>query len=145
MSRTILNINVNASFTHDTGDRYSYGISYDGVKIILSDGTEILFGIENVQNCCERWDYLHSHDNVQDFVGAEFLGLEEKNTWPEFIKDEYAENALKDSGWNEVGFQAIDIRTSKGLLQFVVYNEHNGYYSHAAILKVGDVIDQSML
>ncbi len=44
-----------------------------------------------------------------------------------------------------MGFQAIDVHTSKGLLQFVVYNEHNGYYSHATILKVGDVVEQAAL
>ena len=32
----------------------------------------------------------------------------------------------------EGGVMFVNITTSKGVLQFVAYNEHNGYYGHSA-------------
>lgn len=32
------------------------------------------------------------------------------------------------------GVMFINIETTKGFLQFVVYNEHNGYYGHSVLL-----------
>lgn len=139
---TIVSINDDGFSRKD--ERYKYNRHFSGVQIALSDGSSVMFGIQSGHNCCETWDYLHSADNFDDYIGAEFLGLVEKDTWPENIKDEWVDKQL-NSEWNELGFQAIDVLTSKGVLQFAVYNSHNGYYSHATILVDRDRVEESSL
>jgi hypothetical protein len=104
--------------------------SFDGVRFGFEDGTSFFFGISDSQSCCENWGYLHAQDDVSAHIGATWLKWEETNTWPfETEKPEY--------GFDEGGFQAINVFTSAGLLQFVVYNAHNGYYGHSVIAKMG--------
>ena len=131
----IRSIDVNASFKPET-DSWS---GYDGVIITFDDNTQLKFGINDSQDCCEQWGYLHSVDEVEEFIGAEYLGYEERNTWPEQVKE--SECDMGGGG----GFQAIDVKTSNGVMQFVVYNSHNGYYSHSTILIVGDTVKQERL
>lgn len=134
---TIIAVNVDNDFS--VKDKtYDHPRHYTGVHITLSDGREIKFGISTQQNCCENWNYLHSTDAASDYIGAEYIGLTEKDTWPASIPEKINGN---DSG----GFQAIDIQTNKGVLQFVVYNEHNGFYSHAVVTVVGDEITETCL
>lgn len=123
----ILQVDVNATF--DNGNT-------EGVVITLDNGKEVKFGIDNNQRCCERWGYLHSVDDTSAFIGAEYQGIIEKDTWPESLPEEHMYDG---------GFQAIDVLTSAGVMQFVVYNDHNGYYSHATILVDGDAIKDSCL
>jgi hypothetical protein len=72
------------------------------------------------QSCCER-RYMTTDDNLQDYVGATFLGIELKEA-PD-IEDEYGEH--------EVLF--LEIKTSKGCFTMATHNEHNGYYSGFSI------------
>lgn len=109
---------------------------YTGVDITLDDGRHVKFGISNGQHCCERWDYLHPADDYSEYIGAEYLGLREIDTWPEFSRNKYE---------YESGFQAIEVMTSKGPLQFVVYNYHNGFYSHAVLTVEGDKVEVNYL
>lgn len=132
----IVTINVDASMVSNH-DRYPR--SYEGVRIVLDNGEEIFFGINMASNCCEQYDYLHSVDDPEEFVGATFVRLDEKDTWPENVGEE------EPTYWDCGGFQAIDIVTDCGVMQFVVYNSHNGYYSHATILKQGDKIETDYL
>ena len=130
----IKEINVDTTFTSNA---CGYDSTYEGVVITLEDGKEFKFGISNCQDCCESWGYLHSSDDVTDFLGAEFISWEEVDTWPDSI-----ENPEEEYGFDAGGFQAINVITSKGLLQFVVYNAHNGYYSHDTIVVDGEVTKQ---
>lgn len=109
---------------------------YTGVDITLDNGRHVKFGISDEQHCCERWDYLHPADDYSEYIGAEYLGLREIDTWPEFVCDQHED---------ESGFQAIEVMTSKGPLQFVVYNDHNGYYSHDVITVEGDKVEVNYL
>jgi hypothetical protein len=98
---------------------------YDGFVVTLEDDSQIKMGISNGQGCCERWGYLMSEDNLSGYIGAEYLGIEAVG------------QALEHVEVTEVyegGIMFINIKTSKGLLQFVAYNEHNGYYSHEAVV-----------
>lgn len=128
-------------------------ITFRGVNLELDNGKTVFFGIADNSNCCESWDYLYSSDEVKDFIGAEYLGIEERSTWPSTIDiPEECKSYRNDESWDylcssdqvedfindeefdsDCGFQSIDVKTSKGTLQFVVYNIHNGYYSHAVI------------
>ena len=129
----IIHIELDARFKGES----SYE-NMDGVIITLDDGLQIKFGISDGQSCCESWAYLHSVDDIESFIGAEYLDLVEKDTWPDSIDD-------PEYGFDSGGFQAIDVNTSNGTMQFVVYNSHNGYYSHATILVVGDTVKSDYL
>lgn len=137
-------IDLDATFKDPTEPDPEWWNTFAGCVITLEDNSKIYFGIRDGQYCCEKWNYLQSSDDASDFINAEYLGWEERDTWPEGIEDDLAQNYLKNS-WNELGFQAIDIKTSNGTLQLVVYNSHNGYYSHSTIFKAGDHLDKGSL
>ena len=104
------------------------GMSYSGF-VITTNKHIYKIGIDNSQQCCERFDckayfssgYLMTEDEIEDFIGAEFLGIEvvdaDKKVYEVF--DIYDGEAI-----------FVNIKTSKGVFQIVVYNEHNGYYGH---------------
>lgn len=116
-----------------------FTIRYIGVDITLDDGRHVKFGIADRQHCCEEWDYLHPADDYSEYIGAEYLSLREIDTWPESI------SSSKDLRYDAGGFQAIEVMTSKGPLQFVVYNSHNGYYTHNVITVEGDKVEVNNL
>ena len=96
---------------------------YNGY-LIKTNTQEISIVIDNGQSCCEVWGYLTSEDDFKDFIGAELLSVEvvddgyksEKITLPEYVSE------------GECIF--VNVQTSEGTLQFVLYNSHNGYYGH---------------
>jgi hypothetical protein len=79
------------------------------------------------QICCENHGYFASEDDLGEFVGAELLKIvatddQLKTTqWPFVISP--------DSDPMQCVF--FTFYTSVGPLQFVVYNQHNGYYGHS--------------
>lgn len=99
--------------------------SYEGFIITLDNGTDIKMGINDGQSCCENWGYLMSEDNLRDFVGAEYFGIEAVGQALEHVEVK----SVYDGG-----IMFININTSAGVLQFVAYNEHNGYYAHDAVV-----------
>ena len=92
--------------------------------IITTDTQVIKLGIENYQCCCEDWGYFMSKDNLVEFIGADLITIRVTDTaletWKE-IEELY-----------EGGVMFINLETTNGLLQFVAYNKHNGYYGHDA-------------
>lgn len=95
---------------------------------------KIYFVISNNQCCCEDWGYLTSEDNFNDYIGSKLKEVYLTNNKLETIK---MRNKLEESA------MFVNVETSKGLLQFVVYNEHNGWYSHDVLLvsKYKEVLD----
>ncbi|KFN03218.1 hypothetical protein D0U04_28810 [Bacillus clarus] len=87
--------------------------------------------IDDEQSCCENWGYFMSEDDFNDFIGAELIDVKITDT-------ELKEGLLKkhdldiEDEYFEGDVMFVDIVTSKGTLQFVAYNEHNGYYGHEA-------------
>ena len=99
-----------------------YESSYEGFEIV-TDRQRILFGISNQNCCCESWGHLSSEDNLDYFVGSALLGIKQ------------TDEALKTHDvLDEAGVIFVTFDTSKGPLQFAVYNAHNGYYGHAVRL-----------
>jgi hypothetical protein len=98
---------------------------YDGFIITLEDNTQVKMGISNGQNCCEQWGYVVSEDSLEQFIGAEYHGVEVVNEKLETV-------SMRDIYEGSCMF--VNIKTSEGLLQFVAYNEHNGYYGHQAVV-----------
>lgn len=87
--------------------------------------------IDDDQQCCENFGYFMSEDDFSDFVGAELLDIKVTDTE---LKEGLLEKHDLDINdrWFEGGVMFVDLITSKGTLQFVAYNEHNGYYGHEA-------------
>jgi hypothetical protein len=118
----------------------TFGEQYSGYSgyLIITDKQEIELSISNMQGCCENWGYFMSEDNFDDYIGANLLEisltdelLNEAAMMREgFTKRENGKDALR---WMyEGGIMFVDLKTDKGVLQFVAYNEHNGYYGHEA-------------
>ncbi len=102
--------------------------TFDGKDgfVITTNKQSIKLGIDNEQDCCENWGYFMSEDNVSDFIGSNLIDVSITDT---LLKP--------NEGFNvdeiyEGGVMFVNIETNKGLLQFVAYNEHNGYYGHEA-------------
>jgi hypothetical protein len=107
---------------------------YDGYVISLEDGEQVKMGISNTQSCCENWGYLTSEDNLEEFVGAELISVG--------VVDE-ALNVKDIPAVYDGGVMFINVYTSSGMFQFIAYNEHDGYYSHDAVLIVRDRVEGS--
>lgn len=100
--------------------------SFDGF-IVSTDKQVIKLGISNGQSCCENWGYFMTEDSLKEFEGAKLVGitLTDKALKTERLNEEYAE--VDDCMF-------VNLETDKGLLQFVAYNSHNGYYGHEAVV-----------
>lgn len=98
---------------------------------VVTDKQSIKLYIDNDISCCEKWGYFWCNDNPQDFIGAELRSV--------ILTDTALNEAqMKANDLNpndklfEGGLMFVNLETNKGTLQFVAYNEHNGYYGHEA-------------
>lgn len=100
---------------------------------IITDRQAIFLGIANYQCCCESFGYLMSEDNLNDFIGSKLLSIRLVDTELKVneIYSEKIEDIIDSSG----NLMFVNIETNKGLLQFVAYNIHNGYYGHQVIVE----------
>lgn len=94
---------------------------------ITTDKQVIKLLIDNGQSCCESWGYFMSEDDLEQFIGADLLDV---NLTDAALNTKQIEKNKDNIDCDEVMF--VNINTSKGLLQFVAYNDHNGYYGHNA-------------
>ena len=97
----------------------------DGFIITTSD-QQIKLGIQNGYACCENWGYFMSEDDTSYFIGSKLIDLKITDTLLKSNNDFDLDNIYE----GDVLF--VNIETDKGLLQFVAYNAHNGYYGHEA-------------
>lgn len=103
----------------------------DGYKISTDKNTFMVL-ISNGQSCCEHWGYLSSEDDLEHFIGSE---LREVRTTDVECNGNIAK--LLEERWIELdSVQFVDFVTNRGVLQFAVYNEHNGYYGHNILLSL---------
>jgi len=95
---------------------------FDGWRIITSEQL-IEISISNESGCCERWGTICSEDDTEGFIGSELLAIKIVNAACEKMDvseiSEYEGNSM-----------FVDLETTNGLLQFCVYNCHDGYYGH---------------
>lgn len=137
---TILSIEEE-SFNHLTEDRKLYGRgredSFDGY-IITTDKQTIKVGITNDQNCCESWGYLTTNDSLNDFIGADLLEVKIVDTALNVQK-------MKEADTDYAGTMFVNFETSKGTMQLVAYNDHNGYYGHDAVVISEQLIHEETL
>jgi hypothetical protein len=109
---------------------------YDGYGITFDNNNDkyIKFKICNGQKCCERWKiWSKSDDNLQEFIGAEIKNIQ----YTTIIND--ALNCIR-SDYDVITLK-LTIETNKGELILMMYNSHNGYYSHECIIDYNLTID----
>lgn len=120
---TILRIEELPSFKRTAEDWQTF----EGYEII-TDEQSVKIGVSSGQSCCESFGYLTTNDDLKDFIGADLTGISIVDTALNNKKIEELE--YLDQG----GAMFVNIETSNGVLQIVVYNAHNGYYGHDGIL-----------
>lgn len=108
----------------------------DGYKVATNNNTYLVL-IGNGQDCCERWGYLTSEDDLGYFIGAELRDVVLTDT---ALNRERVEESgyydYEDSG----GIQFVDFVTDRGTFQLAVYNAHNGYYGHSIVVLKNDTV-----
>ena len=98
---------------------------------VVTDKQSIKLYIDNDVSCCEKWGYFWCNDNQQDFIGAELRSVSLTDT--ALNEAQMKANDLNPNDqWFEGGVMFVNLETDKGMLQFVAYNAHNGYYGHMA-------------
>lgn len=125
-----------------TDIRMSTNIAFDGYKIITSEH-EYMILIDNGQECCESWGYFSSDDDFKKFIGKELVSIELTDTALNKKKLEEVE----PYGLDEGGIQFVDFKMGNGsVLQFAVYNAHNGYYGHSImVIKDNKILLQDII
>lgn len=109
--------------------------------VVKTDKQDILIGISNGQSCCENWGYFSTNDDIKEFVGADLLDIKLTDT---SLNTKIIEEKFK-YGLDGGDIQFVDLITSKGTLQFAVYNSHNGYYGHSIEIKSNQLNYESCL
>lgn len=107
--------------------------TFEGFIISLDDDVKIKVGIDNDWQCCEQWGYVTSQDDLEYFIGAEYLDGRVTNKALETID-------LSHLDLYEGSCLFFTVFTSKGDFQLVCYNEHNGYYSHESVVVVNETV-----
>lgn len=110
-----------------------YKQTYEGL-IIETDKGSIKLVINDSRSCCENFGslFFETPDDISQFIDAEILQIEDISIKREEYIDTDSETQLR-------------ITTDKGIIQYAIYNEHNGYYSHSTILQVFDTVDYDVL
>lgn len=98
---------------------------------VVTDKQSIKLYIDNESSCCEEWGYFWCNDNPQDFIGAELRTVSLTDTALNEAQMK-ANNLNPNEKWFQGSVMFVNLETDKGMLQFVAYNEHNGYYGHEA-------------
>lgn len=116
--------------------------NYEGF-LVQTNKRNIKLLILAEQDCCEDWGYFLSEDDFQTFYGSEIKSIE--------VVDEalrstelriHAIEQQHNDGERDTSTMFVNFNTSSGLLQFVAYNNHNGYYGHRAIFMIDDKIEK---
>ena len=108
-------------------DDYSHVAGFE----VVTDKQSIKLYIDSESSCCEKWGYFWCNDNPQDFIGAELRSVSLTDTAQNEAQMK-ANDLNPNDKWFEGGVMFVNLETDMGTLQFVAYNEHNGYYGHDA-------------
>ena len=97
-----------------------------GYKII-TDKQIIEFDMDMDGQCCEVFGYFLTEDNIDDFINSNLIDIELTDT---LLNTKKYDKEITEDMKDELATIFVNINTSNGLLQFVAYNSHNGYYGH---------------
>ena len=101
---------------------------FDGYLVITDKHTFAVL-IDNHQQSCENWGYMHSEDDLEKFIGADLYEIKLTDIARNVHKlKEICPYVKADQ------IQFVDFKTTKGTFQLVAYNEQNGFYGHKIIV-----------
>lgn len=106
-----------------------------GYKVTTTRQT-ITLAIDMERCCCEETGYFMSEDDLQRFIGARLLDVTVTDTALQTVQ-------VPDVWEGDVLF--VNLETDRGVLQFVAYNIHNGYYGHRARVECEQVQYEKVL
>jgi hypothetical protein len=122
---------------------YALGeVIIDSIEEFLIEGFEgwcvntnkgvIYLTISDSKQCCEYFGYAIECQDQGDFnfyKGASIVRIEQDaRPYDDFQGDEYSRG----------GYTNLNIVTNKGVIDFWVYNLHNGFHEHVVKIKVLD-------
>ncbi len=117
------------------------GSSFNGF-VVETENRIVMMAINDDQECCEDSGYFMTNENINDFIGHELLDvkitdidLEEHPVVSEKLNTILGECIVNDTDRTSM-IMFVTLTTSNGILQFVAYNNHNGYYGHLAYVKI---------
>lgn len=84
---------------------------------------------------------LVSDDDIEYFIGAEYLGCSVVNTALETANYPFGVEVEDDGWWGECNTMFVNINTDRGVVQFAAYNIHSGYYGHSVRLVINDKVE----
>lgn len=105
---------------------------------INTNKKDIKILIDNSQQCCEEWGYLHTEDDIKKIIGSELYEYKIGTCTQKM--EEKLEDELNSYERENARYEFLTILTSNGEVTFCVYNSHNGFYSHGICIKDNDKI-----
>lgn len=102
---------------------------------IVTDKQTITLAIDDEACCCESWGYFLTEDDTSKFIGAELRGVtltDVNRSTRTFVTGWDVDAGKDDIHLDDGNVMFVNVETDRGVLQFVAYNAHNGYYSHQA-------------
>lgn len=116
---------------------------HDDMRIIVKTHNNCFTAeIDTSRNCCEIYGgYIICEDDVSAFIGSSLLkiSLTDVALNNHIVKEiNSLQNSHHSCDFHKIQF--INFETTKGVLQFVVYNCHNGYYGHDITISRDDSI-----
>lgn len=112
------------------GKRIAYVMLHADILLLMfADGTALRFW-DGGQSCCEsRWMTSDDVGEFDHYIGATFIGADIA---------EGGESTDEASGYaNETQF--LNVRTTRGVIQAVTHNSHNGYYGGFSVEAANDI------
>jgi hypothetical protein len=107
--------------------------------------------IESAQNCCENYGIECWTQDIKQLLQlrSQFIKshIESVGWCNSLLNDKYKELLANQENYYDRTFQfaAINVVTNAGVLQLVVYNEHNGYYPHLISVSWDNYTDEQNL
>ena len=107
--------------------------NYEGYRI-KTEQDNIKFVVDNSRNLGECWGYLSSPEDLKDYIGSEYLG---------YFSDSQNEVKLTGNVKKLTNCQFLNIKTSNGDIDFVVYNAYGNFYHKEILLIINNKIVSS--
>lgn len=110
------------------GKRIAYVMLHaDYLLLVFADATALKFW-DGGQSCCEsRWMTCDDAPEFDRYIGSTFIGAD------------IVEGGNIGEGYGEHETQFLNVRTTKGVIQAVTHNEHNGYYGGFSVQASNDI------
>lgn len=112
------------------GKRIAYVMLHEDILLLMfADGTALRFW-DGGQSCCEsRWMTCDDAPEFDRYIGSTFIGAD--------IAEGGESTDEASSYANETQF--LNVRTTKGVIQAVTHNSHNGYYGGFLVQASNDI------